>query len=58
VVTAIRPDVIATPQAIDLYVERMVVYAMAMVDAEAQRRAPTQETRLSQTPATPQPNNP
>jgi AcrR family transcriptional regulator len=38
VITAIRPDVIASPTAIDLYVERMLSYAMAMVDAEAQRR--------------------
>ncbi len=58
VITAIRPDVIATPQAIDLYVERMVVYAMAMVDAEAQRRAATPEASRPPPSATPPHNTP
>lgn len=39
VITAIRPEVMASPAAIDLYVERMLTYAMAMVQAEAERRA-------------------
>jgi TetR/AcrR family transcriptional regulator, regulator of cefoperazone and chloramphenicol sensitivity len=41
VITAIRPKLIASPAAVDLYVERMLSYAMAMVGAEAQRRATT-----------------
>ncbi len=41
VITAIRPGMIASPAAIDLYVERMLTYAMAMVGAEAERRATT-----------------
>lgn len=46
VVTAIRPQVIDGAAAIDLYVERILSYALAMVEAEAQRRRTT---------ATPQP---
>lgn len=41
VISAIRPKLIAGPAAIDLYVERMLGYAMAMVEAEAERRATT-----------------
>ena len=41
VISAIRPKLIASPAAIDLYVERMLGYAMAMVEAEAERRATT-----------------
>jgi AcrR family transcriptional regulator len=39
VVTAIRPQVIGGAAAIDLYVERILTYALAMVEAEAQRRS-------------------
>ncbi len=42
-ITAIRPKLIASPAAIDLYVERMLSYAMTMVEAEAQRRATTRQ---------------
>ena len=35
---AIRPDLIASPQAIDQYADRLVDYALAMVDSEMQRR--------------------
>jgi AcrR family transcriptional regulator len=38
VVTAIRPQVIDGAAAVDMYVERILIYALAMVDAEAQRR--------------------
>lgn len=38
VISAIHPELIARPAAIDLYVERVLSYALAMVDAEAQRR--------------------
>jgi hypothetical protein len=41
VVTAIRPQVIDGAAAVDLYVERILSYAMAMVEAEAQRRNDT-----------------
>ena len=47
VVTTIRPQLINSPAAIDRYVDRMLSYAMAMVEAEAQRRAThTQSTAL------------
>jgi AcrR family transcriptional regulator len=39
VVTAIRPQVLDGAVAIDLYVERILSYAMAMVEEEAQRRS-------------------
>jgi AcrR family transcriptional regulator len=39
VVTAIRPQVIDGAAAIDLYVERILSYALAMVESEAQRRS-------------------
>lgn len=35
---AIRPDLIASPKAIDQYADRLVQYALAMVDSEMQRR--------------------
>ena len=38
VVSAIRPQLIAQPQAIDLWAEQMVAYAEAMVGIEAARR--------------------
>jgi AcrR family transcriptional regulator len=41
VVTAIRPQVIDGAAAVDLYVERILSYAMAMVEDEAQRRSAT-----------------
>ncbi|WP_296492839.1 CerR family C-terminal domain-containing protein [Rhodoferax sp.] len=47
VITVIRPKLIASPAAIDLYVERMLGYAMAMVDAEAERRATTRQLPTS-----------
>ena len=40
VISAIRPKLIAGPAAIDLYVERMLGYAMAMVEAEGSSAAP------------------
>jgi AcrR family transcriptional regulator len=39
VVTTIRPKLIGGSEAIDLYVERILSYARAMVEAEAQRRS-------------------
>jgi AcrR family transcriptional regulator len=40
VVTAIRPQVIDGAAAIDLYVERILSYSLAMVESEAHRRSP------------------
>ncbi len=39
VVTSIRPQLVASPAALDRYCDRLVAYAMALIDAEAQRRA-------------------
>jgi len=38
VVAAIRPTLLATPEAIDVYCDRLVTYGMAIVEAEAKRR--------------------
>jgi hypothetical protein len=38
VITTIRPNLIASAEAVDLYAQRMLTYAMAMVEAEATRR--------------------
>lgn len=40
VMQAIKPGLAGTPQAIDLYTERLVDYALAMVHSEALRRQP------------------
>jgi len=39
VILAMRPQLLASPAALDQYAERLVVYAMDLVNAEAQRRA-------------------
>lgn len=39
VVTSIRPQLVASHAALDRYCDRLVAYAMALIDAEAQRRA-------------------
>lgn len=36
---ALRPSLLTTPEAIDIYIERMVQFAMAMLQAERERRA-------------------
>ena len=38
VVEALAPQLSATPQAVDLWAERLLMYAEAMIEAEAQRR--------------------
>jgi TetR/AcrR family transcriptional regulator, regulator of cefoperazone and chloramphenicol sensitivity len=38
VVEAVKPELLATPKAIDHYAERLLQYALAMVASEAQRR--------------------
>lgn len=38
VLAAIRPALLATPEAVDVYCDRLVCYGMAMIGAEAQRR--------------------
>lgn len=48
-VALIRPALLATPEAVDVYCDRLVSYGMAMVQAEAQRR---------QTPSTDAPQKP
>lgn len=40
VMQALKPELAGTPQAIDLYTERLVDYALAMVHSEALRRQP------------------
>jgi hypothetical protein len=39
VIPALRPELTASPQAIDLYADRLLGYALAMVASEAERRA-------------------
>ena len=39
VLSGIRPSLLASPEAVDIYGDRLLTYGMAMVDAEAQRRA-------------------
>ena len=38
VVTTIRPQLVASHAALDRYCDRLVAYAMALIEAEAQRR--------------------
>ena len=44
VIVAIRPQLLASPAALDQYGDRLVTYAMDLVNAEAQRRAPPQKS--------------
>jgi AcrR family transcriptional regulator len=37
--TQIRPGLVSTPQALDVYLDRLVAYALALVAAEAHRRS-------------------
>jgi len=39
--TVLRPTLLATPEAVDCYADRLVAYALAMVECEARRRAAT-----------------
>jgi hypothetical protein len=39
VILAMRPQLLASPAALDQYADRLVTYAMDLVSAEAQRRA-------------------
>jgi hypothetical protein len=38
VIEALAPQLSATPEAVDLWTERLVMYAEALVDAESKRR--------------------
>jgi AcrR family transcriptional regulator len=38
VFTAIRPQLVASPEALDVYSDRLLTYALALVEAERQRR--------------------
>lgn len=53
VVQAIRPGLMASPRSIDLYVERLTVYAEAMVGAEQARRNATLARKDHTTRTTP-----
>ena len=39
VFAAIRPQLVASPEALDVYGERLLTYALALIEAERQRRA-------------------
>ena len=47
VFAAIRPQLVASPEALDVYGERLLTYALALVEAERQRRNLHPCTRLS-----------
>jgi TetR/AcrR family transcriptional regulator, regulator of cefoperazone and chloramphenicol sensitivity len=53
VFAAIRPQLLASQEALDVYRERLVQYGMAMVQAEGQRRALPLVQGLSTAPAAP-----
>lgn len=48
VIVAIRPQLLATPAALDHYTDRLVTYAMDLVEAEAQRRALPSRSQIKQ----------
>ncbi|MBI2751836.1 MAG: CerR family C-terminal domain-containing protein [Burkholderiales bacterium] len=51
VVTTIRPQLVASHAALDRYCDRLVAYAMALIDAEVQRRAlPVAASRSTRKP--------
>lgn len=52
VVTTIRPQLVASHAALDRYCDRLVAYALALTDAEAQRRAlPATPSRSKRKPS-------
>lgn len=53
VINTIRPQLIATPQALATYHTRLIDHSMAMVHAEAQRRKPGADTLAPAAPAAP-----
>lgn len=50
VTSAVRPALIATPEAVDLYADRLVGYAQALVDCEARRRAAPSSVQVAASP--------
>ena len=58
VITAIRPQLLAAPDALDTYCERLTDYACAMVTAEAQRRGITPADQAPLLPSLNQPKHP
>lgn len=52
----LRPGLIATPEAVDCYADRLVAYALAMVECEAHRRAAPSSVQTPQTTAPLSPN--
>jgi AcrR family transcriptional regulator len=60
VISAVRPQLLATPSAIDAYAKQLSTYAIALVDTEARRRtagAATQSPTPTPTPAPPKTKN-
>lgn len=55
VIHTVRPQLLATPQALDAYTDQLMHYALALVDAEARRRAAPQTAPTSTPAATPSP---
>ena len=51
VIAAMRPQLIASPEALDQYGDRLVVYAMDLVSAEAQRRALARKSKAKSSKA-------
>ncbi len=49
VIPALRPTLTATPEAVDMYAERLLGYAQAMVQDEARRRGAAAPTQLNPT---------
>ena len=47
IVQAIRPQLLGQPEAIDIWTQRLVMFAGAMVQAEGQRRTDRKSTRLN-----------
>lgn len=51
VVEAVRPQLLDTPEAVDVWARRMAAYALAMVTAEQALRAPAAQASLPSSPA-------
>ncbi|MBT0571087.1 CerR family C-terminal domain-containing protein [Curvibacter sp. CHRR-16] len=51
--TRICPSLVDTPQALDAYLDSLVTYALALVDAEARRRTAAVQAVVTSTPLAP-----
>ena len=56
VINAVRPQLLASTDALDTYGDQLVHYAMALVDAEARRRAACPTTNQHSTPSSTAPS--